>query len=191
MSRRSTRARAPAIAWSVALGVCGISCVVHSFTRMPDGKQWTIENLHANLRSSYCYDDTDANCRQYGRLYTWDAAFQGCESLGHGWRLPTADEWRELAKSVGGVLDDSDDQARAAYAALLVGGRTGFNARLGGGRADDGQYARLHAHGFYWTATSIDSTHAWFYNFAQGGQALHRQDGGDKSRAFSVRCVRE
>ena len=66
-----------------------------------------------------------------------------------------------------------------------------FNASLGGGRSEDGQYARLEAHRFYWTASESDPASGWFYNFAQGGQTLHRQSGGEKPRAFSVRCVKE
>ena len=31
-----------------------------------------------------------------------------------------------------------------------------FNAVLGSGRSDDGQYARLEAPGFYWTAPEND-----------------------------------
>ncbi|HZI85317.1 MAG TPA: hypothetical protein VFD48_00675 [Pyrinomonadaceae bacterium] len=31
----------------------------------------------------------------------------------------------------------------------------------------------------------------WFYNFGRGGQALHRQSGGEKQTALSVRCVRD
>jgi len=31
----------------------------------------------------------------------------------------------------------------------------------------------------------------WSYNFGRGGQALHRQSGGEKQRAFSVRCIRD
>jgi hypothetical protein len=44
------------------------------------------------------------------------------------------------------------DGGKAAYKALLIGGGSGFNALLGGGRGEGGQYARLEAHGFYWTA---------------------------------------
>jgi hypothetical protein len=29
-----------------------------------------------------------------------------------------------------------------------------------------------------------------FYNFGKGSQALYQQDGGEKTRAFSVRCVK-
>ena len=167
------------------------SPTMSSFKRMADGKQWMTHNLAVNTAPSYCYDDAELNCRQYGRLYTWESAQRACQSMGNGWRLPTDDEWRQLAKLYGGVSADSDDKGKSAYKALLTGGDSGFNASLGGGRSDDGQYTRLEAHGFYWTASEIDPATAWFYNFGKGGQALHRQDGGEKQRAFSVRCVKE
>jgi len=88
-------------------------------------------------------------------------------------------------------LPPADDKGKAAYEALSAGGSSGFNALLGGGRGEDGQYARLEAHGFYWTASETDPGSAWFFNFGLGGKALHRQSGGEKQRAFSVRCVRK
>ena len=57
-----------------------------SSKRMADGKEWTTSNLNVNTPSSYCYEDADSNCRQYGRLYTWESAKRGCELLGGGWR---------------------------------------------------------------------------------------------------------
>ena len=62
-----------------------------------------------------------------------------------------------MAAHYGGVRDDSQDNGSAAYNALLIGGSSGFNALLGGGRSDDGQYTRLEAHGFYWTASESDA----------------------------------
>ena len=50
----------------------------------------------------------------------------GARSLGTGWRLPTDDEWRRLAKHYGGVHGDSSDAGKGAYNALLIGGRSGF-----------------------------------------------------------------
>jgi hypothetical protein len=97
-----------------------------------------------------------------------------------------------MAKPFGGVRDDSDDGGKAAYAALLPGGRSGFDAQFGGGRAPrGGEYARLDAHGFYWTASESDSSHAWFYNLGKGGLILNRHADGEKERALAVRCVRE
>jgi len=163
----------------------------YSSKRMADGKQWMTHNLNVKTVPSYCYEDAESNCRQYGRLYTWESARLGCQSLGDGWRLPTDDEWRQLARRYGGVSQDSDEGGKAAYKALLNGGSSGFNASLGGGRAPDGQYARLEAHGFYWTTSENDPANGWFYNFGKGGLALHRQSGGEKQSAFSVRCVRD
>src|SRR5688572_2554334 len=151
-----------------------LSAATDSAARMPDGRLWMRENLNVDVSPSYCYDDREANCRVYGRLYTWEAALRACRSFGLGFRLPTNDEWRQLA----------------AYAALTSGGDSGFNAVKGGGRTVDGQYARLDAHGFYWTASQSTLATAWFYNFGQA-RFLNRHADGEKARAFSVRCVRE
>jgi uncharacterized protein (TIGR02145 family) len=158
--------------------------------RMADGKQWSTANLSVDASPSYCYDDADSNCRRYGRLYTWQSAQRVCPLLGDGWRLPTDDEWRQMAMRYGGVSDDSADKGRAAFAALIGGGTSGFNAVLGGNRSD-GRYARLEEHGFYWTASDDDSSHAPYYNFGHNGQALHRQPEGEKRMAISVRCIRD
>lgn len=158
--------------------------------RMADGKEWTTANLTVATPSSYCYDDSEANCRRYGRLYTWESAQRGCQSLGDGWRLPTDDEWRQLAKRYGGLGNDSADEGKASYTALESGGTSGFNAVLGGNRSVDGRYDRLEAHGVYWTASENDQNTAPFYNFGKGSQALYRQPQGQKPMAISARCIR-
>jgi uncharacterized protein (TIGR02145 family) len=162
-----------------------------SSKRMADGNEWTTANLNVNTSSSFCYDDAELNCRRYGRLYTWESAQRVCHSLGDRWRLPTDTDWRQMAKHYGGIFDDSADEGRAAYTALLIGGMSGFNAVLGGNRSLDGQYARSDAHGFYWTASDNDPAGAPFYNFGKGSQALYRQPGGEKQMAISVRCIRQ
>ena len=190
-----------AIAVSIAFGSLGnagsmwaaandqsASGTTASSRRMADGKEWTTANLNVNASPSYCYDDAELNCQRYGRLYTWASAQRVCQSLGGGWRLPTDDEWRQMAKRYGGVSADSADEGKAAFAALRSGGTSGFNAALGGIRSA-GEYSRVEEHGLYWTASDNDSGTAPFYNFGQNGKAVHRQPGGDKQRAFSVRCV--
>lgn len=188
---------------SLALGSIGVACSTHgaandqdasaalsSSRRMSDGHEWMTANLDVDVSPSYCYDDAEMNCRRYGRLYTWESAQQACRLLGHAWRLPTDDEWRQLAKRYGGIAGDSADDGKAVFTALLRGGTSGFEAVFGGNRSD-GQYARLDAHGFYWTASDNDSASAPFYNFGRNGQALHRQPQGDKRMAISVRCIRD
>jgi len=162
------------------------------FKRLLDGKQWTTENLNVITEQSYCYDRSEQNCRRYGRLYTWKAAAQACRALAGGWRLPTNEEWRQLGSHYGGIRQESADLGNAAYKALMTGGSSGFDAVYGGGRTDkSGEYERLEAHGFYWSATESSPDHAWFYNFGKGGQSFGRHEQGEKRSAFSVRCVKD
>jgi len=201
LTRTCLVASALSVAFGSAAGGCStprsvgkdeMSRAVESSRRMADGRQWLTENLRIGTSASYCYGDSDVNCRRYGRLYTWDAAQQGCRSLGVGWRLPTDEEWRTLAKHYGGVREDSDDGGKASYKALISGGSAGFNALHGGNREPaDGRYARADAHGFYWTASETDARRAWFYNFGFGQRSLNRHPEGNKQMAVSVRCIRE
>jgi uncharacterized protein (TIGR02145 family) len=151
---------------------------------------WMTTNLNLDIPGSYCYEDKKENCQLYGRLYTWESARKGCMLLGNGWRLPTNDEWGELAALYGGIGKDSNEIRKEAYKVLMYPGDSKFNAVLGGGRDFEGHYSRLEAHGFYWTSTENDNTAAWFYNFGKGSQSLYQQNGGEKTRAFSVRCVK-
>jgi uncharacterized protein (TIGR02145 family) len=189
------RARVVAAALSVAFGCVDAAqspSVSPTSKRMLDGKQWITENLNATTEPSYCYDNSEQNCRRYGRLYTWDSAQRACRALGGGWRLPTNEDWRRLASHYGGIRQESADLGKAAYTALITGGSSGFNAVYGGGRTDkSGEYLRLEAHGLYWSATESGPDRAWLYNFGKGGQSFGRHENGEKLRAFSVRCVKE
>ena len=200
----TSRSRAVIIALSIAFACVAAACsteepakdkdlsaTIVSSTRLADGKEWTTANLNVVTSSSYCHDEAEANCQRYGRLYTWESAQQACQAIGRGWRLPTDDEWRQMANHYGGLGNDSPEKGNAAYTALVSGGTSGFDAVLGGNRSVDGTYDRMEAHGFYWTASENDAGTAPFYNFGKGSQALYRQPQGQKQMAVSVRCVRE
>ena len=147
-------------------------------------------NLKLSIQNSYHYNDSTKYDEPYGRLYTWEAAQAGCASLGQGWRLPTKEDWHQLAENYGTIGREESNIEKRAFPPLLTGGYSLFNVVLGGGRNPDGSYARLAAHGFYWTITQHESATAWFANFAKGSQALYIQPDGEKVRAFSVRCMK-
>lgn len=157
---------------------------------MSDHNLWMTVNLKLNIPGSYCYENADSNCNKYGRLYTWEAAKQGCSLLGEEWQLPAKNDWLQLTHLYGASAGDSNAIRKEAFSALMYTGASGFNAVLGGGRAADEGYKRGEAHGFYWTATENDSSIASYANFAKGSQALYMQNEGEKDRAFSVRCVK-
>jgi uncharacterized protein (TIGR02145 family) len=156
-----------------------------------DNKQWLVSNLKLIIPHSYHYNDSAKYDEHYGRLYSWEAAQKGCASLGQGWRLPEKEDWYQLAENYGAIGRVEPNIEKRAFLPLLKGGNSQFNALLGGGRNPAGDYARLDAHGFYWTATQHDSATAWFANFAKGSQALYIQPEGEKVRAFSVRCAKK
>lgn len=142
------RSAAVMIGLVVALGLAAACAGADEpFARMPDGHDWTTRNLAVSTDGSYCYDEKEANCDRYGRLYTFESGQRGCRELGDGWRLPTNLEWQQMAKHYGGVFGDSDDAGKGAYAALVTGGKSGFDVVFGGSRNPDGTYARLEAHG--------------------------------------------
>lgn len=172
---------------SLLVDANGNRYIIKLFT---DNTFWMTTNLQSNIPGSFCYENSEENCKQFGRLYTWESALKGCNLLGEGWRLPTNADWQQMAKQFGGVRDDSEDKGNAAYTALLDSGNAAFNVLLGGGRDPQGKYARLNAHGFFWTATETGTTTAWMYNFGKGSLMLNRHSDGEKLRAFSVRCVK-
>lgn len=165
---------------------------LYTVKKMVDGKVWMTENLKVKMPGSYCYENADTNCATDGRLYTWKVALEICKQLGDGWRLPANEDWEFLGKKYGGIRSDSSD-GKAAYQALIPGGKAGFNLQFAGGRTVDSipGYTRKDAHGFYWTATEVDATHAWMYNFGVNAKFMNRHDDAEKGRAFAVRCVRD
>jgi uncharacterized protein (TIGR02145 family) len=48
--------------------------------------------------SSWCYENNEANCEKYGRLYSLEKAKEACPE---GWRLPSTEDWDKLNKTAG------------------------------------------------------------------------------------------
>lgn len=155
------------------------------------GKWWLAENLRYNIEASYCYQDKEEFCKKYGRLYTWEAAKKACPE---GWRLPSDEEWMELAGNFGGYSNyegwkwkDIGDPKKA-YQSLIEGGSSGFAALLGGWRDTSGSYVSQGVIGHYWSGTERVASNAWGYNFNYG--ELYRNF-NPKGHGFSVRCLQD
>jgi uncharacterized protein (TIGR02145 family) len=157
---------------------------------MKDGKRWMTKNLNIKVDDSWCYEDKSSNCNEYGRLYTFEAAKEGCQLLGNGWRLPTDEEWREMAKQYGGADDDASDGGKAAYEALLGNGSSGFAAQLGGWRGTSGSFYGLGSIGDYWSSTPDGGSFAWYYDFSRNVGKLYRID-YNRGYGRSVRCLQD
>ena len=119
-----------------------------------NGQLWMTENLNYSTEGSWWYQDNETHGKEYGRLYTWDAAQKACPP---GWRLPSDNDWQELMESFGGI--DS------CYEAFMEGGISGLNILLGGYRDVNGKFGRNGAYGGYWTGNEKNAEQALGLNF--------------------------
>lgn len=144
-----------------------------------NGKIWMAENLNYEITHSWYYDNDPKNEKEYARLYTWEAAKKACPP---DWRLPKDDEWQ-------GLMDYYRND-KAAYKQLIKGGRSGFNALLGGWRFLDGDYYGLGSYGYYWSSTEGGLGHAWYYSFNSNYSKLGRYH-FLKPSGRSCRCLKD
>ena len=154
------------------------------------GKTWMAENLNFATDSSFCYDDTPANCTKYGRLYQESDAVKACPE---GWRIPTADDWMDLrntaesewSNDLRSILEDEETWEINPMIDPVPMNLIGFAARAGGYRAKTGQYDGEGTKAYFWGESNMNY-YAWI---------LSKQYELDKESimrgyfAYSVRCV--
>lgn len=170
---------------------------------------WMAQNLNYKVDSSWCYDDSAANCVKYGRLYQWAAVmgldtgynhkfWQGADSAKHqgicpsSWHVPTDTEWGTLIAYVGKdsariKLSSTSDWDTTYYKGANA---YGFNVLPTGVRSCDGTFGELSDiagfrsssdYGFGFTAGSW-----YFYYFGYAGVD---RSGYYKSLGLSLRCI--
>jgi uncharacterized protein (TIGR02145 family) len=171
---------------------------------------WMAENLNYDAGIySWIYDNSSSNADIYGRLYTWEKAFEACPS---GWHLPTDEEWKTLEIYLGmnqseadttGWRGTNEGSKLAGVSSLwhysttpLVSdpefGTSGFSA-LPGGYINyydhDSHYLGLSC--FFWSATESSSTRAWSRALESQPSTIKRNSESLKANGFSVRCVKD
>lgn len=163
-------------------------------------KTWMAENLNFKTGESWCYDDKDSNCQEYGRLYDWNTAVSACP---FGWRLPDTADWDNLAGAVGGQLDENGGWIIAGeklkskigwcnYYDGTDGNGTddfGFSALPGGFRSADGSFSSVCLTGDWWSATKYNASRAWGRNIYRGNYFFNGDR--DNDDGYSVRCIKK
>lgn len=72
---------------------------------------WMAENMRRvpTVGKSVCWENKEANCEEFGRLYNWKAAVRTFNTVGvqgicpKGWHIPTPAEWTQLGTDAGGA----------------------------------------------------------------------------------------
>lgn len=181
-----------------------------TFTDDRDGKSyktvkignltWMAENLNfdnsatatGSIDSSFCYDGIPANCEKYGRLYQEYAATAVCPE---GWRLPTADDWRDLTTTAKSEFGDNNGSLRAVgeWEDTIFGDNvtatnaSGFSALPAGYRAKTGECDGEGTKAYFWGEDNMNH-YAWILSNQYDMEKESMQRG---YFAYAVRCVKD
>jgi uncharacterized protein (TIGR02145 family) len=136
----------------------------------------------------YCNGDIAGNCATMGGLYQWDemmrfqdiAAIQGiCPP---GWHVPTETDWTSLFNF---YISNG-----FAGSPLKYTGYSGFNAWLNGVRFDNNLYDFTNFATFLWSSNSDGPSKAWAHAMNTFNPSVSAYP-GNRSNAFSVRCIKD
>ena len=143
----------------------------NSLTDSRDGKKyktvkignqvWMAENLNFKSGDSWCYNNSEQNCNEYGRLYSWGAAQKVCPS---GWRIASDSEWDAVA-----------------------GNSASFGIKAAGFRNAKGKFELLGKRADFWTADNAGDKGKYHYYSASAGTM--DKNTYSKKGGMSVRCV--
>jgi uncharacterized protein (TIGR02145 family) len=112
-----------------------------------------------------------------------------------GWHLPSDAEWTELTDYLGGTSvagGKLKETGTTHWTSPNTGAtnETGFTALPGGYRNDGGPFLYIGSNGYWWSATELLATNAWFRNMSDSNSSVYRGNNG-RELGFSVRCVRD
>jgi uncharacterized protein (TIGR02145 family) len=157
------------------------------------------ENLNYNAKGSKCYDNKDANCKKYGRLYSLATAKTACPS---GWHLPTKEEWIALPNKEDYLYKDFKaksgwkDDINIETGGKVSGNGTdkfGFAALPGGLYCDPGSgedsFAFSGGIGAWSSATSGYNHMIYSGDAAQKGTDYLNCE--EETGLFSIRCIKD
>lgn len=153
------------------------------------GLTWFAKNLNFAAPGSYCYQDEETNCDQFGRLYRWEDALSACPA---GWHLSTDYEWQKMELALGmdfRDLAEVNDRGDEEGERLAPGGDTGFDYDLAGFRNPAGVYEQLGEGLALWNANESGFGTAWHRDLRPDHKGIWRSV-VNKEYALSVRCVK-
>jgi len=178
----------------------------NTYTIVKIGEQyWMGENLKVTKTpegipvENYAYNDDTNHVKTYGRLYPWYAAMNNSaieKSQGicpSGWHIPSDEEFKILEMFLGMTRAEADMEntwrGDSVGTRLIVGGSSGYDAKLCGRRSTGGAYSLLGIFEYMWTSTEYGD-YAWRRCLDINSDLCGRWNTFPKSYAFSVRCIK-
>lgn len=143
-------------------------------------------------KPAWCYYNNDpANGKKYGKLYNWFAVNDPRGLAPAGWHIPSDEEWKKMAASLGGE----------SVAAIKLRSKTGwdnpavttnasgFSALPGGARSYSGDFNGVGYTGRFWSSTRFNDFKAGCWYITADVSNLYFGNG--LKDGYSVRCVKD
>jgi len=168
---------------------------------------WFQRNLNYAVEGGKCYNNNEANCDTYGRLYNWATAMNlpaSCYSNScseqiqpnhkgicpEGWHIPSNDEWGKLVEAVGGS-SVAGKKLKAENGWDSNGtNEFGFSALPGGDGYSDGSFYYVGYYGLWWSASEDYSSNAYGRGMGYDYEGVYYLN-NLKSYLYSVRCLQD
>ena len=171
---------------------------------------WMAENLRFAAAGSFCYEDKENRCRNYGRLYPWHVAMEIPEGgsddadakkanenhrgiCPDGWHIPGNAEWQALEKKATELYGDKAVSAlkhRDGWNRGSITAESGFNILPSGNRFSDGEYSEIGTSAYFWAKEGGTGNGCAYWSLVNAGDELLQAEDFD-GFAFSVRCVKD
>ncbi len=173
---------------------------------------WFRENLNYEVEGgSWCYNNEEKNCDDYGRIYSWEVAMvnsleEGAQGIcPQGWYIPTDEDFKTLEREIGMTRVESNesewrgqemkigDRLKVPSSCKEAGqdfcGSSSMNITLGGSRSSAGAFRYLGTHSFLWTST-LSVGDAYRRLLALENEGIHREKTSTEN-GFYVRCIKK
>ena len=166
---------------------------------------WMAENLDyadsvktASLKgNNWCYDNLPAQCENYGRFYTWEAAMDSvCPP---GWHLPSREDWETLIVTVDGTITEYQPINTAGAKLKSTCGwinkyngtdMYGFTALPAGDISSEGESYDIRYYAKFWSSTGLDDASAYNMDIEFLYDSGYIDD-SEMGKGYSVRCLKD
>jgi len=151
---------------------------------------WMSENLNFDAKGSKCYNNDQANCAIYGRLYNGETAKTACPK---GWHLPSEAEWQSLVDFAGGK-EIAGEKLKTKCGWNDNGDGTdnyGFSAMPGGNFSSDGNFDYIGFSGYWWCKRATSNSYYKYFRLLSYNSEEAGLDYANENFFFSIRCIKD
>lgn len=152
--------------WTPVYGEMTDSRDSRSYKTLKVGKQlWFAENLNYASANSWCYNNQDQNCDEFGRLYAWSDISNACPT---GWRVPSvSDFWTYTQHPLSPLVTSTESwqDAQTSYYSSAYPRIDGLEIKAAGMKNASGSYEYMNRVGGMWLS---DESSGYGYAEAYG-----------------------